>query len=261
MNKEEGAVTSRVVMSTYVEVYSLPLNESERKDMFEKRINETLEELITKNEINPLTAAMIQGAWEKLYEGAAAFVADDKERMAALTCATEIEASKRRKTIALEIMPPPATIKGMIDKFQCPGCVMGVDTDSCTSYEPREIVAGIWKCVAHSAGTFMMGVARMNLGLPIGFNRVQYREGAPGTAQFNGKTTTDADRTNIRLHESPSTIQSDKFNVPVWAMEQDGYLFIRTYLPRVDATYVDIIKDGTLSHVPNAIEIKPKEMD
>lgn len=38
-------------------------------------------------------------------------------------------------------------------------------------------------------------------------------------------------------------------------MEQDGHLFVRTYSPRIDATFVDVIKGGTLALVPDAVNV------
>ncbi len=80
---------------------------------------------------------------------------------------------------------------------------------------------------------------RGNLGLPIPFARVQYRE------------TREEVRTNIRLHMYPADYGTywDGFNIPVWAMEKSGFLFVRTYSPRTDQSYVDVIQDGTLQMV------------
>jgi len=38
-------------------------------------------------------------------------------------------------------------------------------------------------------------------------------------------------------------------------MEQDGFLFVRTYCPRIDDSYVDIIENGTLLMTPDAINV------
>lgn len=46
-----------------------------------------------------------------------------------------------------------------------------------------------------------------------------------------------------------------RFNVAVWAMERDGFLFVRTYMPRVDVTVVDVIEGGTLALVPDAVNV------
>ena len=43
--------------------------------------------------------------------------------------------------------------------------------------------------------------------------------------------------------------------MPVWAQEKDGYLFVRTWSPRINKTYVDVVKGGTMAMVPGAIDV------
>jgi hypothetical protein len=144
------------------------------------------------------------------------------------------------------------TIEQMVNEFQCPGCTCGSDTQNCNAYKLENLeTAGGQRCANHSAGTIAMGLGFINLGLPKGFCRVR----KPYTKSYKNNYT------NIRLIENPQEFKEDKFNVAVWAMEKDGYLFIRTYSPRIDATFVDIVKDGTLALVPNAIDVKNVEMD
>ena len=39
-------------------------------------------------------------------------------------------------------------------------------------------------------------------------------------------------------------------------MEKDGFLFVRTMCPRLNYTYVDIIKDGKMEQIcPDAINV------
>ena len=44
---------------------------------------------------------------------------------------------------------------------------------------------------------------------------------------------------------------------------QDGFLFVRTYSPRTNQTFVDVIEEGALSLVPQAIDVSKfyEEMD
>jgi len=46
----------------------------------------------------------------------------------------------------------------------------------------------------------------------------------------------------------------DKLNVPVWALEQEGFLFVRTYAPRTDRGRIDVIEGGTLALTPKALD-------
>lgn len=134
-------------------------------------------------------------------------------------------------------------LKAMVEEFQCPGCTIGYDTN-CGKFRPGDAFGGR-QCTSHSAGTIVPGVGFVQLGLPKGFNRITKPFRVPG----------DGNYTNVRLHDSPATYQPDRLNVAVWAMEVDGHLFVRTYNPRVDATFVDVIKGGTLALVPGAINV------
>lgn len=134
--------------------------------------------------------------------------------------------------------------KNMIEKFQCPGCSGGCDPDNCdmfkvTRYENQ--FGGTFQlfyCESQSAGTILSGAGKIALGLPKGFDKV----GAISNCLNYDKITT-----NIRLFLSTPINFYNYLNIPVWAMELDGYLFVRTYSPRINVGYVDIIKGGNLS--------------
>jgi hypothetical protein len=128
---------------------------------------------------------------------------------------------------------------GMIENFQCPGCTCGHTTQSCGSYKPVDEGEWGFSCDCHSAGTLALGIGHINLGLPKGFNRVVYTDGMMG----------DGKRTNIRLFDHQVFGVYDKLNVPVWAMEKDGYLYVRCYLPRTDRKFVDVHKGGKLEEL------------
>ncbi len=90
----------------------------------------------------------------------------------------------------------------------------------------------------------MGGVGRLAIGLPRGFNRT-------GSVEFGDKPFV-----YIRLYESPDMMpEYDRFNIPVWAMEQDGYLYVRCYCPRSNWLFVDVVKDGKLEHAPGAVNV------
>ena len=122
--------------------------------------------------------------------------------------------------------------KEMIEKFQCPGCTLGCNTECVTLHKEGDI--SFW-CDSHSAGTIIMG-GKIALGLPKGFDKV---------GALTNSLNYDRRSTNIRLFSSSEKIfEYNFFNVPVWAMEKDGYLFIRTYCPRINISFVDVIKGG-----------------
>lgn len=134
-------------------------------------------------------------------------------------------------------------IEEMVEQFQCPGCVCGGDT-SCGKYAPYDYAPGV-SCSGHVPGTSMLGpsgLTRINLGLPKGFNR-------------------GAGDVTIRLHLNAAPL-FDKFNVAVWVLEQNGFLFVRTYSPRTDMRHVDIFRKGKAAEIcPDAIVVDPEEMD
>lgn len=127
------------------------------------------------------------------------------------------------------------TLKMMVEDFQCPGCVCGSDTN-CGKYEPQTLSRGLSSCKSHVAGTTILGIGRIALGLPRGFNR------------YGG-----GDVLHIRLATGSNDMPTwDKFNVPVWRYEDNGYLFVRTYSPRTNMTCVDVIdiSGGTFNWTP-----------
>lgn len=147
------------------------------------------------------------------------------------------------------------TTKDMVKRFQCPGCVCGMDPDDCAAFKPDESYGGA--CRGHVLGTTIMGVGKFALGLPKGFCRsgliYDPRDGKPAYPN----------KMEIRLHSAGARPRWDDFNVPVWALMEDGFLFVRTYNPRVNRTFVDVVEGGTLEMVPRAIDVGPLvgEMD
>lgn len=141
----------------------------------------------------------------------------------------------------------------MIEEFQCPGCVCGGGTDEANGcFKPSESHPGwdTFSCDAHMPGTMIMGLGSIYLGLPKGFNRVGMRsESAFRKAKNPGECH------NIRFWLKGADPQYDNLNVPVWAMEKDGYLFVRTYMPRINDTKIDVIEGGTLDMVPGALNV------
>lgn len=138
-----------------------------------------------------------------------------------------------------------SAIKEMVTEFQCPGCVCGIRPDECSSFRLDPLGNGkASRCAGHVPGTRIVGVGRFLLGMPKGFNREgSASDGKPGSLW-------------VRLWPEPPPADFwDRFNVAVWAMEQDGYLFVRTYAPRINEPSVDVIKGGTLSLVPGAIDV------
>jgi hypothetical protein len=118
-------------------------------------------------------------------------------------------------------------LKEMVEQVQCPGCVVGMDT-KCGKF--KSVEGQPWSsCETHVMGTSafgMVGGRHLLIGAPKGFCRM-------------GENTT-----TIRLFEDVKDAQYDKLNVPVWAMRDEGLLWVRAYSPRVNALTLDVYKKG-----------------
>lgn len=148
----------------------------------------------------------------------------------------------------------------MVEEFQCPGCVLGHNT-ACGKLKLQPIPGlgdgEVARCDSHHAGTMVFPGGSIFLGMPKGFNKV-------GLNMFSGRPeahkairlwpmSVDLDG-NMKVSAKPS--DWNKFNVPVWAMEQDGYLFVRTYCPRTNVNFIDVIEGGSrIELVPQAIDV------
>ena len=121
-------------------------------------------------------------------------------------------------------------MKKMVHKFQCPGCAAGTDPETCPQYK---FTAEHLRCVNHVIGTMLGLWNPVALGLPKGFNKPAYR--------IDGSRES---KMAIRLFLKGEKPVWDRLNVPVWVLEKDGYLFVRTYAPRIDFSWVDVIEGG-----------------
>lgn len=131
----------------------------------------------------------------------------------------------------------------MVEQFQCPGCVAGCDTQ-CGKFKPNKEYG--FTCQGHVVGTSMTGAGHIALGLPTGFNRTGLDPSHPiGTSNTM----------NVRMWVQGTHPHWDHFNVPVWALEREGYLFVRTLMPRRNWSFVDVVEGGTLALVPQAIDV------
>jgi len=128
----------------------------------------------------------------------------------------------------------------MVEKFQCPGCANGSNT-KCGYYDYNTRKQ---QCVAHTCGTYFGVNNPIALGMPKGFHK-------PGF-HANGKAKNKID---LSLHKKGYDPEYDHLNVPVWAMEEDGFLFVRVFSPRINITWIDVIEGGSLDLCPNAIDV------
>ena len=149
------------------------------------------------------------------------------------------------------------TFEGMTERFQCPGCVSG-SSPACGSYEKGSGDS----CEGHVLGTAAYPGGHFALGLPKGFCKAGH-EYDPHKQKRGGGTSRN--KMAIRFWTAGTSPRWDDFNTPVWALEgrhspteaHHGFLFVRTFMPRVAAGVVDVIEGGTLALVPKAIDVAP----
>jgi len=136
----------------------------------------------------------------------------------------------------------------MVEEFICPGCVGGMDT-KCGRYAPGAQEG----CSSHVLGTSMLSPHHitLSLGLPRGFNR--------------GGRCLDHDRYHAKMTirvwpkgEKPP--EYDDYNIPVWCMVEEGFLFVRVCHPRMGDTSVDVIEGGVPEvHAKGAINMTNRQ--
>lgn len=136
------------------------------------------------------------------------------------------------------------TYAQMVKKFQCPGCVAG-SSPKCGHYNLEKTNPGA-RCTAHVLGT-SVNFRPFALGLPTGFNLTGRPAYQPTSRNYNQLT--------IRLFPKGEAPQYNNLNVPVWRLESEGFLFVRTYSPRIDSGCVDVIEGGTAELCPQAIDV------
>lgn len=136
----------------------------------------------------------------------------------------------------------------LVERFLCPGCVSGPGPKSCGAYKPlNEYGHG---CGGHVLGTYISGAGHIALGLPKGFCR-------PGPDDTLKDTRNKID---VRLWLTGTAPAWDQWNIPVWAKVEDGFLFVRTYAPRINRGWVDVIENGTLEMIPQAANVTDLEI-
>jgi hypothetical protein len=139
------------------------------------------------------------------------------------------------------------TGKEMIEQFVCPGCMCGSSPGDCG--KPLRSEFNFTKCTKHVCGTSMLGGPRFALGLPKGFCKAGVKGSGQITDDFYENTML------IRCWCKPHRPEWNRLNIAVWAMEKDDFLFVRTFMPRINWSAVDVIEEGTLELTPNALNV------
>lgn len=115
-----------------------------------------------------------------------------------------------------------------IENYQCSGCVCGSNI-SC--YEK-----GInLECSKHVAGTRSMGIGRVFLGMPKGFNRLG-----------------ESDNLTIQIFNSfrEKDWTYDMWNIPVWKyLNGSNHTFVRGLCPRTNTPFLHVILEDCISDI------------
>lgn len=113
-------------------------------------------------------------------------------------------------------------MKELVEMYQCPGCVCGSDY-SCYAK------GGSQACEKHVVGTMIMGLGKIALGFPKGFNRV-------GVGVQIG-IFTDVPKYNA-------------LNVPVWKrLDENGNTLVRGLSPRINNTFLHVYQGDVLAKI------------
>jgi hypothetical protein len=114
-------------------------------------------------------------------------------------------------------------VKKAIKEYQCSGCISGHDPVESGCFKQCDTGCG---CGAHHAGTFMMGIGKLFLGLPKGFNRLG-----------------DINDMHPYIFEDflKDWGEYNKFNIPVWKhLDENGNTIVRGLQPRLNTPFIHI---------------------
>jgi hypothetical protein len=141
-------------------------------------------------------------------------------------------------------------IKEAIEEYQCSGCVSGSNV-SCFE---KDDLNGTAACGKHTAGTMIMGIGRIFLGMPKGFNRL-------GHPHENPKANLKIEIFETRKDgwEEPTGYQ--KWNIPVWKYKNEaGHTFVRGLAPRNNRPFLHIFLEDCMDSF-DCLEITQEDVD
>ena len=115
-------------------------------------------------------------------------------------------------------------MKELVELYQCPGCVCGSDY-SCYAKGFSHA------CEKHVAGTTIMGLGKIALGFPKGFNRV-------------------GDGVQIDIFLNKGAFEYNALNVPVWKrLDENGNTLVRGLSPRINKTFLHVYQGDVMAKI------------
>lgn len=129
----------------------------------------------------------------------------------------------------------------MIEKYQCPGCIVCSDNKCFKKGDNLE-------CGRHVPGTIIIGIGILFLGLPKGFCRL-------------GVSTPEKYKISIFKNlESVWGQGYDKFNIPVWKhLDEHGNTLIRGLTPRNNQPFLHVIIGDYIDQI-DCYEVTKKDL-
>jgi len=131
-------------------------------------------------------------------------------------------------------------VKDAIKEYQCSGCTNGSFPSCFTEYG-----SGVG-CGSHHAGTIMMPIGFIFLGLPKGFNRLG---------------PVSPEHLKPRIFKTYEDSKYNKWNIPTWKhLNEDGHTLVRGISPRTNLPFTDIFLEDCVSKI-DCLEISQEEIN
>ena len=132
-------------------------------------------------------------------------------------------------------------VKNNIEDYQCPGCMVGGDV-SCFE---KNNTGGVG-CGRHMAGTMIMGIGKLYLGMPKGFNHL----GIYGKMIPNVYETFESSDWNYNM-----------WNIPVWKYKNEkGHTFVRGIMPRKNEPFIHVYLENCIDKI-ECFELSQADID
>jgi hypothetical protein len=129
-------------------------------------------------------------------------------------------------------------VKNAVKEYQCSGCTSG-NYETCFKKNENEGIG----CGKHFAGTMILGIGKIFLGMPKGFNRL-------GKNEEMLPVIFDKFEDNY-----------DKWNIPTWKhLNEQGHTLVRGLRPRKNEPFIHIFLEDCLDKI-NCFEVSQDDID
>lgn len=137
-------------------------------------------------------------------------------------------------------------VKKAVERYQCSGCISGCNIKC---YEPT-IPGDGDGCGKHFSGTTIIGIGKVFLGLPKGFNRLGHLHNMKPLIFKSFNDFTETGWSNY-----------DKFNITVWKhLDEHGNTLVRGMIPRKNETFLHIFLENCIDKI-NCLEISQEDIE